>query len=550
MTDFRRISLCNVLYKIGSKAIANRLKPALDIIISPSQSAFVPNRLITDNVLVAFELNHFIRTNSRSKHDYMTLKLDVSKAYDRVEWFFLHKVLLRLGLPRRFVDLIMLTVTTISYSFLMNGLQFGRLVPERGLRQGDPLSPYLFICVVEAFIGLIDVAAQLGSIRGIQIARSAPVITNLCFADDTMIFCEATPEYAVNLRHILDAYARVSGQVINFAKSSMVFSLGILAAKRDEIALILGVQVVDKLDKYLGMPSVIEKSTQQIFSVILERIWKRINGWGEKTLSRAGKEVLIKAVLQSISSYIMSCFLLPGYLIKAIESAIKAFWWGDRVKKKMAWEAWSHLCKPKKQGGLGFCDLRGFNLALLAKQGWRLIKNPDSLMARIFQARYYPDGSFLEAGVGNRPSATWTETIDARALLIKALRVRIGNGFPNAIWDTPWLQDEGNFKLLTPRPPMTFYPLKVADLIDPDTNTWNKQFIEATFWPVDCAWILSVPIGAFISDDMLMSDYARDGKYSVKSAYQLAFAGRGSKEASSLGASSGEQGLIGRKFGS
>lgn len=106
MIDFRPISLCNVLYKIGSKAIVNRLKPALDLLIFPSQSAFVLNRLITDNVLVAFELNHYIRTHTRSKHDFMTLKLDVSKAYDRVEWVFLRKVLLRLGLPQKFVDLI------------------------------------------------------------------------------------------------------------------------------------------------------------------------------------------------------------------------------------------------------------------------------------------------------------------------------------------------------------------------------------------------------------------------------------------------------------
>lgn len=124
MMDFRPISLCNAIYKIGSKAIANCLKPALNLLVSPSQSAFVPNRLIPDNVLVAFELNHFIRTKPRSKHDYMTLKLDVSKSYDRVEWNFLQKVLLRLGLPRRFVELIMLSVTTVSYLFLVNGVQF------------------------------------------------------------------------------------------------------------------------------------------------------------------------------------------------------------------------------------------------------------------------------------------------------------------------------------------------------------------------------------------------------------------------------------------
>lgn len=166
----------------------------------------------------------------------MTLKLDVSKAYDRVEWVFLRKVLLRLGLPQKFVDLIMLAVTSVSYSFLMNGLQFGRFVPERGLRQGDPLSPYLFICVVEAFIGLIDFAVQEGRIRGIKVARSVPTITTLCFADDTLIFCEATPGYATNLKQILDLYAKVLGQLINFDKSAMVFSSGISAERRDQIS--------------------------------------------------------------------------------------------------------------------------------------------------------------------------------------------------------------------------------------------------------------------------------------------------------------------------
>lgn len=188
MTEFRPISLCNVLFKIGSKVLANRLKPVLDLLISPSRSVFFPNRLIIDNVLVAFELNHFIRTRPKTAKSFMTLKLDVSKAYNRVEWIFLPKVLLRLGLPRKFVDIIMLSVTSISYSYLLNGFQFGRLIPERGLRQGDPLSSYLFICVVEAFIALIDDAESSGSIRGVQIAPSAPSITNLCFADDTMLF--------------------------------------------------------------------------------------------------------------------------------------------------------------------------------------------------------------------------------------------------------------------------------------------------------------------------------------------------------------------------
>lgn len=163
---------------------------------------------------MAFELNHFIRTSSQSKHDFMTLKLDVSKAYDRVEWIFLQKVILHLGLPHKFVDLIMLSVTYVSYSFLMNGFQFGRLLSASGIRQGDSLSPYIFICGVKAFIGLIETTARNGQILGIQVARSAPSVTNLCFSYDTMVFCEATPEYATNLKHKLEMYARVSVQVI------------------------------------------------------------------------------------------------------------------------------------------------------------------------------------------------------------------------------------------------------------------------------------------------------------------------------------------------
>lgn len=260
MTEFRPISLCNVIYKIAAKAIANRMKLVLNTLISSCQSAFVPNRLITDNVLVAFEINHFIDTKARSKTDFMTLKLDVSKAYDRVEWAFLHKILLRLGFPESFTALVMMCVTSVSYSYLLNGSSFGRLTPERGLRQGDPLSPYLFICVVEGFIGLVAQAERSGLIHVVQVAPTAPSIPVLCFADDTMVFCRANVEEATSLKAVLDTYALVSGQVINFEKSTMTFSKGTSAAKKEQINQILGVQMVEKHDRYLRMPAVVGKS--------------------------------------------------------------------------------------------------------------------------------------------------------------------------------------------------------------------------------------------------------------------------------------------------
>lgn len=244
--------------------------------------------------------------------------------------------------------------------------------------------------------------------------------------------------------------------------------------KKAQVTQVLEVQVVNKMDKYLGMPSVIGRSKKEIFSVIGERVWKRINGWGEKMLSKAGKEVLIKSVLQAIPTYIMSCFSLPKYLINSIEAAIRAFWWGNGEKQKMAWIAWDQLCKSKRLGGMGFRDLHSFNLALLGKQCWRIITKPESLMARILQARYFPYGSFMDATAGARPSSSWTSILKARALMKMGLRVRIGNGYSTDPWNDPWIPEDGRFTLYTPGSPTTFFPRKVADLIDPETNSWNK----------------------------------------------------------------------------
>lgn len=187
MTGCGYVSLCNVIYKIGSKMIANRLKLFLDDIISPTQSAFVPGRLITDNVLVAYEVNHSIHTRAPGCRSYMALKLDISKAYDRIEWVFLRKVLCRLGVADSLVDTILLCISCISYAFLLNGSQCSSLQPGRGLRQGEPPSPYLFICFTEVFIRMIEQAVRMNKLKGIKITPTAPMISNLCFTDDTIL---------------------------------------------------------------------------------------------------------------------------------------------------------------------------------------------------------------------------------------------------------------------------------------------------------------------------------------------------------------------------
>ena len=209
--DYRPISLCNVMYKIISKVLANRLKEVLPHIISPFQSAFLSGRLITDNILAAYETFHTMHTHMWSKVGYMGIKLDMSKAYDRVEWAFLESVMNKMGFPARWIQLIMECVRTITYALLLNGHLMGHIILERGSRHGDPLSPYLFLICAKSLNAMLSKVEKNGVFTRVPTSKKGPRISHLVFMDDNLLFCNANSAEWRRLTKILDKYEMASG---------------------------------------------------------------------------------------------------------------------------------------------------------------------------------------------------------------------------------------------------------------------------------------------------------------------------------------------------
>ena len=212
VSDFRPISLCNVIYKIVSKVISNRLKPLVDSLVSETQSSFVANRLITNNILIAFKSLHHLKNNCSGTQGYMAFKLDMSKAYDRVEWVFLEQILLKLGFHEDWVALLMECITTVSYSILVNGEPKGLFRPSRDLRQGDPLSPYLFLFCAEGLNVILNEAVSKGEIHGFSICGNGPKLTHLFFADNSLLFCRASLNECEKIQELLGSYEEASGK--------------------------------------------------------------------------------------------------------------------------------------------------------------------------------------------------------------------------------------------------------------------------------------------------------------------------------------------------
>nr|XP_023877746.1 uncharacterized protein LOC111990191 [Quercus suber] len=455
------------------------------------------------------------------KEEFMAIKLDMSKAYDRVEWVYLEAVMRRMGFDEKWIRLMMICITTVSYSILVNGEPTSMIVLTRGIRQGDPLSPFLFLLCTEGLNGLISQAANRGDIKGFALSRNSLRLTHLLFADDSLLFCKATEQECNNILGILEVYGSCSGQQINRNKTTIFFSKLTLEGIRQHIKQTLGVPEIKQYEKYLGLPSFVGRKKKASFNFIKERVWRKLQGWEEKLLSQAGREILIKAVVQAIPTYIMSCFKLLIGLCNELESLIRKFWWGQRGdRRKIHWVKWETLTQSKVVGGMGFKDLALFNDALLAKKAWRLLHNKDSLLYRVFKSKFFPNCSFMEAPDSLSGSYTWCSILKGREVLERGARWRVGNGESIKIWSDPWLPSLEHLRILSP----VLDGLQEATvdcLINPTPRSWDRAALLGYFAPVETELILKIPLSPTVVQDKLIWPHVPNGVYTVRSGYRF-----------------------------
>ena len=316
-------------------------------------------------------------------------------------------------------------------------------------------------------------------------------------------------------------------------KREFFFSHNTPQACRDSICSILGTNPTTQFEKYLGLPSIVGRAKRRAFNEIKDRVWRRLQGWNEKLLSQAGREILIKAVIQAIPTYAMSCFKLPAGLCADISAMATRFWWGQRgSERKIHWLSRHRLNQPKKKGGIGFRDLQLFNKALLARQGWRIMQCPASLVSRVLKAKYFPHSSFLEAQIPSNASYTWQSICEAKEVLIMGLRWQVGSGEKIKVWHDKWIPSPSTYKVISPISSLAD-DATVDQLINPVTIRWDVSMLESVFLARDVDLIQSIPLSKRKPKDVLIWHETKSGYFSVKSAYGMLLANQSAPEASS-----------------
>ncbi|CAA7036314.1 unnamed protein product [Microthlaspi erraticum] len=522
--QFRPISLCNVLFKIITKTMVGRMKRVMTKLIGPAQSSFIPGRLSTDNVVIVQEAVHSMR-QKKGKKGWMLLKLDLEKAYDRIRWDFLENTLHAANLPEKWVKWIMQCVSGPSMSLLWNGEKTESFKPLRGLRQGDPLSPYLFVMCMERLCHLIERSIDEKEWKRISLSRGGPKLSHICFADDLILFAEASVGQIRVIRRVLEKFCKASGQKVSLDKSKIFFSENVSRELCSAISAESGIQATRELGRYLGMPILQKRINKETFGSVLERVSSKLASWKGRMLSLAGRITLTKAVISSVPVHTMSSIKLPESMVKSLDRVSRDFVWGSTLeKRKQHLVGWDRICLPKSEGGLGIRKSGAMNMALVAKVGWRVLHDTTSLWARVLRGKYkigdIRDARWTE--VKGTWSSTWRSIAAGIRLVIKpAHGWVVGDGRDIRFWTDRWLLGEPLIDSVIAEVPEVFKNMTLRDLWIDGTG-WDLLRI-APFVTLEKRLEMSVVVVNTITGrrDRLSWPETSDDRFTVASVYRF-----------------------------
>ncbi|CAH8280760.1 unnamed protein product, partial [Arabidopsis lyrata] len=433
--DYRPISCCNLVYKIISKIIANRLKPILQECVSLNQAAFLKGRLLGENVLLASELIRHYQQSSCPKSS--MLKVDIKKAFDTVCWDFILKLLAAQEFPPLFCIWIKECISSPRFSVAINGELAGFFAGKKGLRQGDPLSPYLFIMVMQALSKLLENAADRGQIE-LHPKCLTPRITYLLFADDLLVFSNGSRVSLAGVAEVMTTFKEISGLDMNPSKSEIFFG-GYPEAEVRELCAFAGINLGSFPTRYLGLPLNPTRISFATLQPFLERITSKLHSWTAKFLSFAGKIRLVSSVIYGMVNFWSSVFVLPKRFYAKIDSLCAAFLWNNKTGSASgARVAWKDLCKPKCEGGLGIRLLEDFEIVFRLKLIWQFFSNSGSLWVAWLKGNIFSRKSYWITVEANRLSKTVNSLLQLKPTVTMLLKCVVGDGQSASFWYDTW----------------------------------------------------------------------------------------------------------------
>ncbi|XP_062114427.1 uncharacterized protein LOC133825513 [Humulus lupulus] len=368
------------------------------------------------NTLYKYILKGYKRKNISPR---CVMKVDLSKAYDSIDWNCLEDILAAFCIPAQFINWIKICLKDSDYSILINGRVQGCFTGRKGLKQGDPMSPLLFVLVMEYFTRLLIQASQHKEFRFHPRCKKLNLVS-LCFADDLVLFCKGTDRSIKIISECFKSFSSVSGLTANVEKSRVYFG-GMNAAETKEIMKDIRFSKGEFPLKYLGVPLRPTKWKAGDCAVIIEKIQLKSHHWSNRHLSFAGKTQLIQSVLMGLRAFWMSIFFLPKSVISEIDHLCRNFLWGaskgNENRSKMHFTGWDQVCLPKQLGGLGFKEGAKWNMVLLAKYLSVVSSKQDILWVKWVDAIYLKGQSVWDYQLQSDVSWYWRKLINLKAFI-------------------------------------------------------------------------------------------------------------------------------------